>query len=64
MNIKNIILILFASFMLSGCMTALLFTGTAVGVGYVATDINENYNGDSMEYMKDKYERLIESVEE
>lgn len=63
MNIKQFILILFASFMLSGCATALLFTGTAVGLGYVATDINENYDGDGVEYLEDKYNSLLEELE-
>ncbi len=58
MKITNILLILFTSFMLSGCMTAVLFTGTVVGVGYVANDVNENYDGDIGEYIEDKYDNL------
>lgn len=54
MNIKNIILILFTSFMLSGCMTAVLFAGSAVGLGYMANDVKENYNGDGAEFIEDK----------
>lgn len=46
--------------MLSGCMTVALFTGTAVGLGYVATDVNENYDGDLGEYLEDKYDNLSE----
>ncbi len=60
MKITNILLILITSLMLSGCMTVALFTGTAVGLGYVATDVNENYDGDLGEYLEDKYDNLSE----
>jgi hypothetical protein len=62
MNIKNIIFILFASFMLSGCVTAILFTGTAVGLGYMAKDVNENYDGDGAEYIEDKSSDFFDSI--
>ncbi|GEM_PF-4038523 len=60
MNIKHIIVVVFASFMLSGCVTAILFAGSAVGLGYVAQDVNENYNGDVEYFMEDKYNKLTD----
>lgn len=58
MKFTNLILILLTSFMLSGCMSVVLFAGTAVGLGYVANDVNENYDGDLGEFAEDKYENL------
>lgn len=50
--------------MLSGCMTAVLVAGSAVGVGYVANDVNENHDGDLGEFIEEKYENLKEAVSE
>lgn len=61
-KISNIILILLMSFMLSGCATLLLFTGTVIGGGYVVNDINENYDGDGSEYIKDKTENVYNAI--
>jgi len=60
MNIKNLILVLFMSFMLSGCMTAVLFAGSAVGMTYIAQDVNENHDGDIGDYIEDKYNKLTD----
>lgn len=61
-KISNIVLILLMSFMFSGCATALLFTGTVIGGGYIINDINENYAGDGTEYIKDKSEKAYDTI--
>lgn len=62
MKIKNLFLITFVTLMFSGCGTFLLFTGTVIGGAYTAKDINENYNGDGVEYIKDKANSAYEAV--
>ncbi len=59
MKTINIILISMMTLLLSGCVTPILFTGTVVGAGYVKEDIEHNYYGDSIEYVKDKYYMLV-----
>lgn len=44
-------------------MTTALFAGSVVGAGYVANDINDNYDGDTLEYLEDKYNTLVETTE-
>lgn len=61
-KITNIMLLIFTSFVLSGCATALLFTGTVIGGGYAIQDINENYNGDGAEYIKDKTGKVYDVI--
>lgn len=63
-KISNIILLLTMSFMFSGCATALLFTGTVVGGVYIVNDIEDNYDGDGSEYIKDKTINAYESITE
>jgi len=61
-KLSNLIFVLIISFMFSGCATALLFTGTVIGGGYAINDMNENYDGDGSEYIKDKTNKLYEAV--
>jgi len=48
--------------MFSGCGPFILAAGSIVGMGYVANDIDENYNGDGKEYLQDKTNNLVEKI--
>lgn len=61
-KLLNIILILIISFTFSGCVTALLLTGTVVGGVYVADEVNEDYNGDFGRYIGDKSEKAYDAM--
>ena len=62
MKIKNIIFLLLISFMLSGCATILLFTGTVIGGAYVANEIEDDYNGDAGKFIKDKSSKAYDAI--
>lgn len=60
MKIKHIILVLFTTFLFSGCATVFLAAGTVVGATYVANDVNENHDGNFGEFMEEKLDNLTE----
>lgn len=61
-KISNLFLILLISFMFQGCVTALLVTGTVIGGAYVANEIQDDYNGDAGEFVKDKSNKAYDAV--
>ncbi len=61
-KISNLFLILLISFMFQGCATLLLFTGTVVGGAYVANEIEDDYNGDAGEFVKDKSNKAYNAI--
>lgn len=61
-KILNILAIISLSFMFTGCGGFLLFAGAATGMVYVADDINTNYDGDGVEYIKDKSSKAYDGL--
>lgn len=62
MKFKHIILALITAVIFSGCGPAILAVGSIVGMGYVANDIDENYNGDGQEYLQEKTDNVIDHL--
>lgn len=63
-KLSKLVLVLLISLMFSGCGTFLLFTGTVIGGAYVVKDIDENYDGDGGEFIKDKSNKAIDAITE
>jgi hypothetical protein len=57
---KKYLFAILISIFFSGCMGAVLFGGSVVGLAYVKQDLEENYGGDTSYYFEDKYNRLKE----
>jgi len=62
MKIINLFFIILLSFILSGCVTALLVTGTVIGGVYVADEIENDYNGDAGEFIEDKTSKAYKAI--
>lgn len=62
MKIINLIFIISLSFILSGCVTAFLVTGTIVGGTYVANEIENEYNGDASRFIEDKTSKAYKAI--
>ena len=61
-TLSNLFFILLISFMFQGCITALLVTGTVIGGAYVVNEIDEDYDGDAGEFVKDKSNKAYDAV--
>jgi len=62
MKLTHIILACMTVIILSGCGPAILAVGSIVGMGYVANDIDENYNGDAEEYIQEKTDSVVDQL--
>lgn len=61
-KISNLLFILFITLMFQGCVTALLLTGTVIGGAYVVNEIDEDYDGDAGEFVKDKSNKAYDAI--